>query len=344
MAVIDNHYGMLVTSLGALVLANWGYRIAVSLAFFLRRSGVQRYLQVKPLEGLGGNEPWALITGSGSGLGRALAFELAGQGFNIVLHGSNAAKLRRVQDSLQATYPSRSIRTLVLDAKICVLLSGSNLAAKLDEVAQSLQDIQLRILINNVGMPQARPEFRPPLDSIDTFTYDELLCNASGNAIFPLLLTRALYPQLVRNQPALIVNMGSFAAMPLPLFPSYGPAKAFTINSSAELRLENMVEARDIEVLGIDVLKFTGSDTIKEELSLLVPNAATYAKAVVRSIGCGYPHVAPYLPHALFFWAFGLLPSWFKERLLVNMMKNMRQEAADNLRTSTSSGDRKKTL
>jgi 17beta-estradiol 17-dehydrogenase / very-long-chain 3-oxoacyl-CoA reductase len=341
---IDGSFVMLATGLGALALARLSYRLVANMAFFLRHSGVQRYLQLDPGEISRDKESWALITGSGSGLGRALAFELAGGGFNIILHGSNEAKLSAVQKGLQAAYPSRSIRTLLLDARICTLLSGPDLAAKLDEVAQSLQDIQLRILINNVGMPQARPELRPPFDSIDTFTYDELKENASGNAIFPLLLTRALYPQLVHNQPALIVNTGSFAAMGSPLFPSYGPAKAFHMTSAAELRLENRIEGRDIEVLGIDVLGFTGSDTIKVKPSLLIPDAATYAKAVVRSIGCGYPHVAPYLSHALFFWTLDLLPLWVRERVLVNMMKTMRQEAADKFKTSTLNESQKKTL
>jgi hypothetical protein len=69
--------------------------------------------------------------------------------------------------------------------------------------------------------------------------------------------------------------------------------------SAAELRLENMIEGRDIEVLGIDVLRFIGSDTTKAKPSLPIPSVAIFAKAVVRSIGCGYPHVAPYLPHEI---------------------------------------------
>jgi 17beta-estradiol 17-dehydrogenase / very-long-chain 3-oxoacyl-CoA reductase len=224
-----------------------------------------------------------------------------------------------------------------------VLLDGPDLTAKLNEVAQSFQDIQLRILINNVGMPQARPEIRPPLDTIDSFTYDELLHNASGNAIFPLLLTRALYPLLVRNQPALIMSMGSIAGMGAPLFPSYGPAKAFAMASAVELRRENMIEGRDIEVLGIDIMGFTGSDTIKDEPSLMIPDATTYAKAVMRSIGCGYPRVAPYLPHALFFWTLDVLPWWLREKVLVSLFRNMKQEASDKLKMSTLNGSQKKT-
>lgn len=336
MSLIDDRLGVLATCFGSLILARWAYSSIANLTFFFfRRSGMPRYLQPRPGAVSDSQEPWALITGSGSGLGRALAFELAGQGFNIVLHGSNAAKLSAVQEELQATHPFRSVRTLVLDARICVLLDAPDLAARLDEVARGLQDIQLRVLINNVGMPQARPEVRPPLDAIDTFTYDELLHNVSGNAIFPLLLTRALYPLLVRSQPALIVNLGStMPGMGAPLFPSYGPAKAFAMTSAAELRLENRLEGRDIEVLGIDVLGFTGTDTIKEEPSLMVPDAATFARAVVRSVGCGYPSVTPYLPHALFFWTFRMMPSWVRDRVLVNLMRTMRQESADKLKTS----------
>ena len=332
MTLIDGRVGLLATCLGALVLFRWSQGLLSNLIFFLRPSGVGRYLRVQPGTASPAEHPWALITGSGSGLGRALAFELASIGFNIIIHGSNEEKLRTVQESIQAAHPSRSVRILVLDARMCVLLDVPALTAKLNTVADSLQDIQLRILINNVGMPQARPELRPPFDAIDNFSYGELLHNASGNAIFPLLLTRALYPQLVRNHPALILNMGSIAGMGWPLFPSYGPAKSFLMTSAAELRLESRLEGRDIEVLGIDVLGVTGTDTIKEEPSLMTPDAATYAKAVVRSIGCGYPRVAPYLPHAIFFWTLNVLPSSLRDFLSIDMMKKMRHEAANKLK------------
>jgi hypothetical protein len=39
-----------------------------------------------------------------------------------------------------------------------------------------------------------------------------------------------------------------------------------------------------------------------------------------------------------------MLPSWLKEWVLVNVMKNMRQEAADKLKMSTLNESQKKTL
>ncbi|VUC32481.1 unnamed protein product [Clonostachys rosea] len=328
------------SSLGLLVLTRWGVGLAANMAFFFRRSGVRRYLDVKPNAGASAKESWALITGSSAGLGRALAFELAGLGFNIVLHGSNAAKLEAVKEELQAAHPSRSVRTLVLDARICGLLNGADLEAKLNAAVKSLDDIHIRILVNNVGMPQARPEVRAPFDALDTFTYDELLLNVAGNAVFPMLFTRALYPQLIRNQPALVINMGSLAAEGFPLFPSYGPAKAFLMASTVELRLENRIEGRDIEVLGIDVAGVTGTDTIQDKPNLMLPDAPTYAKYVVRSIGCGHARVAPYLPQAIFLWVIRSLPSWLGDSVKASMLKGMREEAVTKMKNGDTSGIR----
>ena len=76
----------------------------------------------------------------------------------------------------------------------------------------------------------------------------------------------------------------------------------------------------------------------KDKPSLLIPDAVTYAKTVIRSIGCGYSRVASYLPHALFFWPLDVLPSWLREQVLVNMVKTMRKEALEKLKASTLDG------
>ncbi|KAH8893089.1 NAD(P)-binding protein [Thozetella sp. PMI_491] len=332
--MMDERLTTLAACFGLLVGARWCYGLLSNIRFYFFRSGqIGRYLEPPSDASLRDTgESWALITGSGSGIGRSLAFELAGRGFNIVLHGSNTAKLQKVQEELRAAHPSRAVRMLVFDARQCALLDRTELGARLDEVAKSLEDIPLRILINNVGMPQGRPEIRTAFDAIQTFTYDDLLQNASGNAIFPLLLTRAVYPQLVRLQPALIVNLGSIAALGFPLFPSYGPAKAFTMESAAELRLESLVEGYDIEVLSVNLMSATGTATIKDPVSFMLPHADTFAKAVVRCIGCGYPNVMPYLPHAVFVWVLEAMPLWLRDRFLSKTVTDMRIEALESLK------------
>jgi short-subunit dehydrogenase len=45
--------------------------------------------------------PWALVTGSSSGIGLALATALAEAGLNVILHGRRAAELQRISSRLQ---------------------------------------------------------------------------------------------------------------------------------------------------------------------------------------------------------------------------------------------------
>jgi hypothetical protein len=60
---------------------------------------------------------WALVTGSTSGVGLALASELCSRGFNVILHGRNQAKLEDVRSKLLIEFPSRQSRLLYLMRK-----------------------------------------------------------------------------------------------------------------------------------------------------------------------------------------------------------------------------------
>ncbi|KAH8649295.1 hypothetical protein BX600DRAFT_419444 [Xylariales sp. PMI_506] len=334
MASVDDRLSLAAICIGVPILVYWCYGLIFNLVFFLfPPRGVGRYLKPPKADTAGAaQEPWALITGSSSGIGQGLAFEFARQGFNIVLHGSNSTKLRAVQEKLRKAEPNRSVRVLEFDARECVTLDKDSLTTRLDGIARSLEDIQLRVLINNAGTSHARrARNRPMCDAIDGFTYDELRHNASLNAIFPILLTRALYPQLIRNQPALIINIGSIASMGLPLFPTYGPSKAFTLTSAAELRLENRIEDRDIEVLGVNLMSVAETGEGNGAPRFMVPPVETFAKALMRCIGCGYPCVVPYFPHAVAISVVQMLPQWLYDWVWSAALKAKRQEDEEKL-------------
>src|SRR5436309_12610648 len=81
-----------------------------------------------------GEKTWALVTGSSSGIGEGIAYELCSHGFNVVLHGRNDEKLSRVQASLLAEYPKVQVRKVIADA-------GSFTASAIDDIVANLQDI-----------------------------------------------------------------------------------------------------------------------------------------------------------------------------------------------------------
>ncbi|KAJ3453636.1 hypothetical protein MRS44_017883 [Fusarium solani] len=180
-----------------------------------------------------------------------------------------------------------------------------------------------QILINNAGAMMPRHHFGP----VDSFTPEELSANISINASFPLLLTGALMPLLVANQPSLTLNVGSLADVGMPLFPSYGPSKAFLMNSSIELGLESVLEGRDVEVLGLRIFQVTETSTTALPPSLLIPDAATWVKTALARVGCGRPTILPYWSHAVQLALLEALPDWAKRKALISAVRKMRGDS-----------------
>ncbi|KAH7117324.1 short chain dehydrogenase/reductase [Dactylonectria macrodidyma] len=298
-----------VAVLGAITLLKIVYKsFSVLMLYFSPPVGLSRYEHTST-----GAAPWALVTGSSDGIGKAFSSELAYRGFNVVLHGRNAEKLFVVKSELGSLYPARQFRIIIADASDLSKVSFPDIAA-------SLSDIPLKILINNAGAMMPRHHFGP----VDSFTPEELSANISINASFPLLLTGALMPLLVANQPSLALNIGSLADVGMPLFPSYGPSKAFLMNSSIELGLESALEGRDVEVLGLRIFQVTGTSTTALPPSLLIPDAATWVKTALARVGCGRPTILPYWPHAVQLALLEALPDWAKRKALISAVREMR--------------------
>ena len=104
-------------------------------------------------------------------------------------------------------------------------------------------------------------------------------------ATFPAQFTRALLPQLIRNQPALIQNIGSGAAdMPSPWLAIYAACKAFNKTWSRSLRAEVAAQGYDIEVQTI-VLASVATRRSQRAESLVYPSPRKLANVVLNKVG-----------------------------------------------------------
>lgn len=297
-------------ALGTLMLLRTIYKLSSFLAIYLRPSKFHRYQHTKS-----GESPWAMITGASDGIGKAFAFELARRGFNVVLHGRNPEKLALVQSDLEAHYPSRYFRIIIADASDISKVS-------FPDIAENVADIPLKVLINNVGATMPREFF----ETVEFYSAEELSANISANAMFPLLLTGAVMPILDANQPSLVLNIGSWADIGMPLFPAYGPSKAFFMASTLELGLEAGYKGTDVEVLGLRIAQVTGTGTIMLAPSFTVPTAETWVKAALARVGCGRPTILPYWQHAVQLAVLESLPTWIQRKALVSVMRTMKAD------------------
>ncbi len=128
-----------------------------------------------------------IITGGGSGIGRALAVEIAKRGIDVLIIGRNEANL------LEVASLHKNIMYYVAD----VASQAGRLAIK-----DYLQGKKITALINNAGIIQ-------PIAKISDVTLDEWHHIMATNLDAPLFLTNLLRPNLLGGR---VLNIGSGAA------------------------------------------------------------------------------------------------------------------------------------
>lgn len=90
-----------------------------------------------------GKNTWAMITGPSSGMGRQFAHRLAKRGFHLYLVGSK--RTQKTIKEINKLYPDIQIKFTELN------FANSFESNFFDPIEKSLQEIDLSILINNVG-------------------------------------------------------------------------------------------------------------------------------------------------------------------------------------------------
>jgi NAD(P)-dependent dehydrogenase (short-subunit alcohol dehydrogenase family) len=162
----------------------------------------------------------AVVTGASLGLGRALAHELAGRGWHLVLDARRPGPLAALLANL-AGGPHRAVPGDVTDASH---------RRDLVEAAASLGGA--RALVNNASTLGASP--LPPLAALDPATY---LRTLETNVVAPVALTAALLPQL--RPDGVVLNVTSDASVEAyPTWGGYGSAKAALDHVSRTLAAE----------------------------------------------------------------------------------------------------------
>jgi short-subunit dehydrogenase len=134
-----------------------------------------------------------LITGAGSGLGRALALELNAQGYYVILAGRNILKLSETKSMLTNSHNSELLE-IDLQNRDDIKEKSGNLLSR----------IEIDCLINNAGVTA----FKTVEDTSEEEVEAILQTNLNG-AIY---LTKALLPSMIKREDGKVVNILSVAA------------------------------------------------------------------------------------------------------------------------------------
>ena len=137
-----------------------------------------------------------MITGAGSGLGRALALDCARAGAVVILSGRNAAKLERVYDEIEGL-PGARPAIAMLDLATATAMDYDALAKTIDVEFGKLDG-----LVHAAGLLGDRA----PIEQYDVPTWCRVL---HVNLTAPFILTQVLLPPLRRAPDASIIFVSS---------------------------------------------------------------------------------------------------------------------------------------
>ena len=157
----------------------------------------------------------AVLTGTSSGIGEALARRLAGDGWRVLLVARRAERLETLGGEIGAIHEAAD-------------LTKAEDVARVAARAESEFD-RLDLLVNNAGGNRKRGEFGDP-----DYGYDYVREVMEQNFDSAVRVTEALLPFIRRSAPSSIVNVGSIAGrIARPKTSAYNAAK-FALNGWTE--------------------------------------------------------------------------------------------------------------
>lgn len=168
-------------------------------------------------------KPYALVTGASKGIGKSIVYELAKQGYPLLLVARGEAELKALSDDLQVTY---GINAPIL--AIDLSLAGASLT-----VANwvKMNNYPVGILVNNAG-------YGVWGNFSESSLTDQLgMMQLNMNVIVEL--SHLLVPILSQEKQAYILNISSTAAyQAVPTLAVYSATKAFVLSFTRALRFE----------------------------------------------------------------------------------------------------------
>ncbi len=238
-----------------------------------------------------------LVTGASSGIGRAVALEVARQGARVVVAARREPRLVEVVDQIRAAGGQA--------AYVCGDVTDPQARQQMLAAPQA-EFGGLDVLVNNAGIGAIGP--------FAEASAERLRRVMDVNFFAPVELIRAALPQLAAGQRPLIVNVGSVLGhRAVPGKSEYCASKFALHGFSDALRAE-------LAPRGIDVLLVSPSTTASEFFDNVIERhgerppslgempAAAVARAVVRAMRRGNHEVILSAGGKLLVWADRLCP------------------------------------
>ena len=213
-----------------------------------------------------------LLTGASSGIGKELAHELAASGSKLLLVGRRVTDLAKLSQQIAAS--GGTARIVAAD-----ITTSDGRALIINEAMRCFGGID--VLINNAGVSDFTA-----FSQADPALIERIF---KTNVTAPILLTRAVVPQMIEQGQGRIVNMGSiFGSIGFAYFAAYSSSKFALRGFSEALRRELAGTGVDVTYVAPRAVKTAINSTavyrMAEAVKMKMDNPDVVAKWILRCI------------------------------------------------------------
>ena len=250
---------------------------------------------------------FALVTGAGSGIGRALAVEASRRGMTLALCGRRA-------DALAGTLALLDVSKahIVIPADITQAEDRAAIVAQLAGIWGRLD-----VLVNNAGVVSG--------GALEKETDAALEKVIATNVTAPIALTRDLIPLLLAAKPSRVVNIGSmFGDIPFPLFAAYSATKFALRGFSEALRREYRDRGINVTYAAPRATKTEGVGSLEKLIAAMQPkldDPAAVAAQIWTAVEKGEASIYPGRTERLFVVLQRLFPAFVDSAVCKQMAK-----------------------
>lgn len=275
--------------------------------------GIKVYLLARSF-GVGHNlksfGSWAVVTGSTDGIGRAYAEQLARQGLHIVLISRSPEKLASVAQEIET---QSNVKTK------CIAVDFTNGWEISKTIEEGLKDLDIAILVNNVGMSVDHPMYL-------TESTDKVLENIiTVNCNSVTMMSKLVLPAMVAKRKGVIVNISSMSGVRcVPLIAVYSGTKAYVEFFSEALTEEYRSKGVIVQCIAPGFVA-TKMSRIRKA-TLIAPYPDSYVKSALATIGI-VDHSFGCLVHGIQGFFIRNVPSWLYFKAIASVMYSARAQA-----------------
>ncbi|ROH88289.1 SDR family oxidoreductase [Pseudomethylobacillus aquaticus] len=254
------------------------------------------------------NNQHILLTGATGGIGRELALLLAAQGARLALVCHDRSALQALQHEVDAAAaPVSGAQAVTIVADFRHVHAAQGVA---DAALQQLGHVDM--LINNAGILDFTAyEQQSPARISDIMQV---------NVTTPMLLTRALLPQMLHQQRGHIVNIGSmYGSIGFPYYASYSASKFAMRGFSQALRRELADGPLDVSYVAPRAVRTRINDS--RAAAMMQATGTTQdaphwvAQRILQAVLARQEECYLGQPESLFAWLNGVLPKLVSQGL-----------------------------